>query len=85
MPYQQAVEELKIKRNKPRSYFLSNTYSYVLPSLYFIVSLVGSYFDISIYIAYGLGIIIFILLSLPFVINIKSKVKNLFDELEVSN
>lgn len=78
-------EELKIKRNKPRSYFLSNTYSYVLPILYFIVSLVGSYFDISIYIAYGLGIIIFILLSLPFVINIKSKVKNLFDELEVSN
>lgn len=78
-------EELKIKRNKPRSYIISTIYSYVLPICYFIVMVICSFYNMNIYIVYVIGIIAFILLSLPFVINIKSKVKNLFDELEVSN
>lgn len=78
-------EELRVKRNKPRSYLTSSLYSYLLPILYFIVMLVGSYFNMSIYIAYGIGLLVFILLSLPFVINMKTKVKNLFLELEVYN
>ncbi len=78
-------EELKIKRNKPRSYFLSSIYSYVLPIIYFIVTIICSFYNVNIYIVYTFGIIIFVLLSLPFVINMKSKVTNLFIELEVSN
>ncbi len=78
-------EELKIKRNKPRSYFLSNTYSYVLPIVYFIVTIICSFYNASIYVVYAFGFVAFILLSLPFVINMKSKVTNLFIELEVSN
>lgn len=78
-------EELKIKRDKPRSTLVSSIYSYLLPIFYFIVTVVASYFGLSIYISYIFGLLVFVLLSLPFFINIKRKISEDFMDLEVAN
>lgn len=78
-------EELKIRRNKPRNTALSTTYSYLLPMLYFVATVIVSYFGASIYLVYLVGALIFIAMGLPFVFNFKSRVQNLFMELEMVN
>lgn len=79
------LEELKIKRNSPRNSFLSNLYSYLLPIVYFISSVILSYFTVSIYLVYLIGLGLIVLLSFPYFINFKKKVANLFLELEMVN
>ena len=79
------LEELKIKRNSPRNSFLSNLYSYLLPIVYFISSVILSYFTVSIYLVYLIGLGLIALLSFPYFINFKKKVANLFLELEMVN
>lgn len=78
-------EELKIRRNKPRSTFVSTMYSYLLPITYFFVTVVSSFFGASIFLVYLLGLLVFVLLGIPFVINFKKRVKSLFMDLEVVN
>ena len=78
-------EELKIRMNKPRSTFLSSFYSYLLPIAFLLVTLYASYSKINIVYAYLIGLGTVILLGLPMVINLKSKVVNDFIDLEMVN
>ena len=78
-------EELKVKRNKSRSTFVSSMYSYLLPLLYFVVTVVMSFFGVSIYIVYLLGFIVVLLGCIPYVIKLKKRLANLFLELEMVN
>ncbi|MCI5745780.1 MAG: hypothetical protein MR270_05805 [Erysipelotrichaceae bacterium] len=78
-------EELKIKRNKIKNTFMSSLYSYLLPLVYFIVTLLLSYVGLSIYIVYLLAILCLMMLSLPYLLHFKTKVSDLFLKLELVN
>lgn len=78
-------EELKVKRNKPRGSFLSTLYTYGLPLVYFLLTVVLSYFGIDYFLAVLIGIIFLILLSSFHVVGMKKRIKDLFDGLEVVN
>ena len=78
-------EELKIKRGKERNYLLSSIYSYLLPFSFFIIGLIMAYNQMNINFIYLVGLALIALFSLPFVIKLKSRVNNLFLDLEVIN
>lgn len=78
-------EELKIRNNRTRSYFLSSTFSYVLPILYAAAMIIASYFGLSVTAAYLIGLAVVLASGLPWVIGFKSRVLRLFDALEVVN
>lgn len=78
-------EELKIRNNRERNYFLSSTFSYMLPIIYSLAMILASYFGLSIYAVYAIGLVLVIASGLPWVIKFKSRVLRLFNELEVVN
>lgn len=78
-------EELSIKFNKPKSSFLSGVYSYLLPLVFLSVSLVLTYFEVNIIVAYLASTGVILLLSLPFVIRFRYRTINKFLDLEVIN
>ena len=78
-------EELTIKFNRPKSSFLSSVYSYLLPIAFLVVSLVLSYFEYDIIVAYSISLGVILLLSVPFIIRFKHKTINRFLDLEVVN
>ena len=63
-------EELKIRSNKPRNSFVSNLYSYILPIIFFIVSVILAIFGINIYLIYLIGFILMAMLGIYFVIKV---------------
>ena len=78
-------EELSIKFNKPKSSFLSGVYSYLLPLAFLGVSLVLTYYEVNIVLAYLASTGAVLILSLPFVIRFKYRTINKFLDLEVVN
>lgn len=78
-------EELKIRHNRTRTYFLSSTFSYMLPIVYALSMILLSYFGLSIFAVYAIGLALVIASGLPWIINLKSRVLRLFSELEVVN
>ena len=78
-------EELSIKFNRPKSSFLSGVYSYLLPLAFLGCSLVLTYFEVDIIVAYLASTGVILLLSLPFVIRFKHRTVNKFLDLEVIN
>lgn len=78
-------EELSIKIDRPKSSFLSGLYSYLLPIAFLASSLVLTYFEVDIIIAYLLSTGVILFLSLPFVIRFKYRTINKFLDLEVVN
>ena len=78
-------EELKIKRGKDRNSLISSLYSYLLPFVFFLLGVLLAYQRVDINFIYLIGLALEVLASLPFVINIKPRVLNLFLELEVIN
>ena len=78
-------EELNIRNHKPRKSIISNIYSYILPIIYFVVTAILSYFGMSIYIAYLIGLILFAILGIPHVFNLKKNMESLFMDLDVIN
>lgn len=78
-------EELHIRRNRPRNYFLSSTLSYVLPVVWAVAMILLSYFGLSIYAVYGIGIALIAACSLPWLIHADRRILRLFEELEVVN
>lgn len=78
-------EEMRIGNNRPRSTLLSTCYSYLLPVAFVGTSLVGCIFGADIRISYLIGFAVFILLGLPCLINLKSKLEALFLDLEMVN
>lgn len=63
-------EELKIRSNKPRNTFISNTYTYILPLMFFMVSVILAIIGINIYIIYILGLLLMAVLGIYFVISV---------------
>ncbi len=78
-------EELTLKMNRPKSTFLSSIYSYLLPFVFLGVSLLLSYLQLDIVLAYLISTAFIILLGIPFIIKFKSKTINRFLDLEVVN
>lgn len=78
-------EELSIRNHKPRTTFMSNLYSYVLPIIYFVVCTVLSYFGVSFYIAYIVSLLVFISFGIPYVVYLKKNMESLFMDLDVVN
>ena len=78
-------EELEIKFNGKKSNFISSLYSYLLPIVFLVISLILSYFEVNIIFAYLIACIVILLLGLPFIIKFKSKTINSFLDLEVVN
>jgi len=78
-------EEMRIGNNRPRSTLLSTCYSYLLPVAFVGTSLVGCIFGADIRISYLIGFAVFILLGLPSLIKLKSKLEALFLDLEMVN
>ena len=63
-------EELKIRSNKPRNAFVSNLYSYFLPLLFFIVSVILAIINVNIYLIYIAGTLLMVILGIYFVVNV---------------
>ena len=78
-------EELKIKHNQQRNSLISNIYTYLIPVVITILGLITTYFKINIYLILTLILLISVILSLPFVIKMKSRLNNLFLDMEVKN
>lgn len=78
-------EELRVRHDSQRSYFLSSTFSYLIPILYSAAMIVASYFGMSIYVAYIIGFAIIIASGVPFVVRFKSRAVKMFNDLEVVN
>ena len=78
-------EEMKVGRNKPRNYFQSSLYSYLLPVVYFAATLIMSYNKVSIILVYAIGVASILLVSIPYVFRLKKKVARLFIDLEMVN
>lgn len=78
-------EELHIRRGKPRNTLLSSLYSYAFPFAYFAIGLLMAYFQVNILLIYLVGFVIIWAGAVPYLINMKAKVSNLFLELEVVN
>lgn len=78
-------EELKVRHHSTRSYFLSSTFSYMLPILYSAAMIIASYFGLSIFAVYAIGLVFIIASGAPWVVKFRSRVLRLFDELEVVN
>ena len=78
-------EELRVRHNSPRNYFLSSTFSYLIPILYSAVMIVAAYFGLKVYVAYIIGPAVIIASGIPFAVRLKRRMENLFGELEVVN
>ena len=63
-------EELKIRSNKPRNTFTSNLYSYILPIIFFIVSVILAILNLNIYLIYLVAIITITILGIYFVVDV---------------
>lgn len=78
-------EELKAHKNGSKNTLLSTIYSYFLILIFFVVSVVLSYFYVDTIIVSLVSIGVLIILTLPFIICMPSRVTRLFNALEVTN
>ncbi|MBQ8879741.1 MAG: hypothetical protein IJY69_02735 [Clostridia bacterium] len=78
-------EELKIRRNKPRSSGASSACAYLLPTAYMGVSLVLSYLGTELWLLFTAGIALFVLLGAPIMMRVNRKMGDWFMELEAIN
>ncbi len=78
-------EELKIQRFKSRSSALSTAYSYLMPFLFFIGSVIGCLLGLELFSAYLLGTALFVALALPHFIYLKRKIRDGFLDMELVN
>jgi len=63
-------EELRIRSNKPRNTFISNLYSYLLPLVFFIVSVILAILNLNIYLIYLIAILAIAIVGIYYVINV---------------
>ena len=78
-------EELKIRHGRPRSSYLSNLFSYIMPLSYIAMVMVLSYSGFSLLLMYLMGVLLFALMGLPPFIVLKKRMGNWFMELEAIN
>ena len=78
-------EELNIRHHKPRSTYASNLYSYTLPFVFFIVTVLLSYIGLTITLAFLIGIVPIIIIGTLYIKKIYKKLDSLFLDLDVVN
>lgn len=78
-------EELRVRHDRPRNYFLSSTFSYVIPILYAAAMILCSYFGLNLYVAYVIGIAIVAASGLPWSVGLKRRTLRQLEQLEVVN
>ena len=78
-------EEMRIGNNRPRSTLMSTCYSYLLPLAFFASALVSCIFGVDIRVAYVIGFLVFSALGVPHLINLRSRMEQLFLDLEMVN
>ena len=78
-------EELKVKRNQTKNSLLSGIYTYLVPTIYFLVALLMCYFQVNYNITFLLGLGVVVLSLVPYIIRFKERVNDQFLSLEVSN
>ena len=78
-------EEMAIRNAKPRSSLLSSFYSYALPVLYFSVAILCCYAGLSLSLAFFVGMVVLLLISVPYFYKIQQKVATKFLDLELVN
>ncbi len=78
-------EELNIRHGKPRSSYLSNLFSYILPLAYIALIMVLSFLGVPLIVMYLMGVLLFALLGLPQILKVKKHMGNWFMELEAIN
>lgn len=78
-------EELSIRNHKPRSTFVSNIYSYLVPIVYFGITAVLSYFTFPLVYSFLIGFGVLVLILVPNLINIMKKMNSLIMDLDVIN
>ena len=78
-------EELSIRNHKPRSSYISNLYSYLLPLGFFLATALLSYIGLPLILAFVIGIVLVVILGLPHVISLKKNMNSLFMDLDVIN
>lgn len=79
------IEELNIRHMKPRQTLMSSLISYILPTLYFMITVIATYFGLNIYIAYIIGIVLFALCGFVLFIYLKKNIASKFMDLEMVN
>jgi hypothetical protein len=78
-------EEMKIGNNRPRSTALSTCYSYLLPVAFFAAAVLSCVLGLPLWLAYVIGVIVFLGLGAPHFIKLQSRIKALFLDLEMVN
>ena len=78
-------EEMRIGNNRPRSTAMSTLYSYLLPVAFFASAVVSCIFGMDIRWAYVIGLAVFALLGAPHLIKLRSRMKEMFLDLEMVN
>ena len=78
-------EELKVKRNATKNTLLSGVYTYVVPTVYFLVALLFCYFKVNYNLTFLMGLVIVVLFLAPYMIHFKERVSEQFLSLEVAN
>jgi len=78
-------EEMKIRNDEKKNQALSTSFAYVVPIIFFLVSILISYLGYNINIAYLVTIGLIIMMFIPFVIKAKDKICSDFLDLEVIN
>jgi len=78
-------EELHIRRGKPRNTLVSSVYSYAFPFAFFAIGLLMAYFQTNVFVIYLVGLVIIAAGAVPYLVNMKKRIADLFLELEVVN
>ena len=78
-------EEMRIGNNRPRSTLLSTCYAYLLPLAFFGAALVSCIFGADIRLSYLIGFLVFSGLGAPHLINLRSRMEQMFLDLEMVN
>lgn len=75
-------EELRIRSNRKRSYFISGLYSYSLPTIYFITSIILSCVGLNIALIYLIGILLMAILGIYFIYDAFKNIDTNFTDIE---
>ena len=78
-------EEMRIGNNRPRSTLLSTCYSYLLPISFFVAAVLSGLVGFPLWLAYVVGLIVFLGLGAPHFIKLRSRIEALFLDLEMVN
>ena len=78
-------EELSLKRHQQKNTLLSTTYTYLLPIIFLTSAIYLAYIGVNQHLIFVIEVVFYSLMTLPFVIRLKSRTSEKFYTLEVIN